>query len=196
MSIFSLSPIFNSVEIKVEAFSNVENAKQVLDQAKAGEIGNCCLINSESICSVRHIVTAACRALSAQRANNMKTSTLNTELLHFLSCKNNITFAFKHFGIKPNSKRIIVVTWLNEKLDNNNNVEAIDKNDNKLKSNDSDMQVDQHDLINGQIESLNELNEKCDKTKLCKLFDISDEELSCSSVEEALINRIALFGVK
>ena len=31
---------------------------------------------------------------------------------------------------------------------------------------------------------------------IVKLFDISDEELSCSSVEEALINRIALFGVK
>lgn len=56
MSIFSLSPIFNSVQIKVEAFSNVENAKQVLDQAKAGEIGNCCLINSESVCCVYIVV--------------------------------------------------------------------------------------------------------------------------------------------
>ena len=51
-------------------------------------------------------------------------------------------------------------------------------------------------LRGGRVAPLAELPALRDDARVRRLYDVSDAELTCASLEDAALNRIALFGLK
>ncbi|CCH60007.1 hypothetical protein TBLA_0C01940 [Henningerozyma blattae CBS 6284] len=113
-------PQFPDFTISASLFSNIENGEDLVK-----DIANIpySLIDTTLICSVEQIYSAIYRVLVEYKFNRIKTKSINSELLLCLSQNSNITQNFKKFGINANTKNLVIVSILENQINNDLNKE-------------------------------------------------------------------------
>jgi EKC/KEOPS complex subunit CGI121/TPRKB len=122
---------------------------------------------------VFQVQTAASRALLCHASDKLTTKTLHAELVFNLSGSRNVAESFRRFGIADNSTSLLVC--------------AFDADEEQLKES-------LHGLIEGTPTGVQELNkhlQPSDIKNLKRYYKIQDQELTCSTLLEAVVCRIA-----
>ncbi|XP_060759605.1 EKC/KEOPS complex subunit TPRKB isoform X1 [Neoarius graeffei] len=116
-------------------------------------------------------VLAANKAVHVQKIGKMKTRSLYSEIIFNLSPTNNISEAFKRFGISDNDHAVLIVL-VHNKEDANNKDDLLSK-------------VDGQQIPADQISTLSDL------AKIKKLYKVAPQEEKCGSILDAVICRMA-----
>ena len=128
--------------------TNVTNTEEVRQKVIKGEL-NCTIIRSSLVPSTLVVATAANKACLAQHRGNMKTRSINTEILFNMSSSTNISDSLNKFGGQDSdttflvasvdndlsaAKEVINGDWIEtDNLENQVNIELLSKV-HKLKS--------------------------------------------------------------
>lgn len=99
-------PQFPKYQVNISLFENVQNAGDI--QSRVAELPYA-FIDASTICSVEQLMAAIYRVLMESTYNRLRTKTFHSEVLLALSPSSNIGEAFKRFGVKNSTGRIIVV---------------------------------------------------------------------------------------
>ncbi|KAI2641016.1 CGI-121-domain-containing protein [Xylaria nigripes] len=118
----SMSPILETIQLEhvpathsvhVAVFRNVENAAFLHQQLLARNADfEYALIDASVITSRLQVLSAAFKAITVQVAGAMKTPNVHSEIVYSLSPTNNIAEAYRHHGITPTSRALVVVKVL------------------------------------------------------------------------------------
>ncbi|EDO18897.1 hypothetical protein Kpol_1023p66 [Vanderwaltozyma polyspora DSM 70294] len=122
MTVFKF-PQFQRYEISVSLFHNVSNTSDV--KLKIAELPYA-LVDATMVCSIEQLYSAIYRAIVESTYNRLRTKTLHSECLLCLAPSSNIGEAFKRFGIKDESKEIIVIKIKDTEDDQDNDPEFPD----------------------------------------------------------------------
>ncbi|KAI5923949.1 CGI-121-domain-containing protein [Camillea tinctor] len=99
--------------VNVAVFRDVENAEflqqQLLSRNTEFEYA---FIDATSIISRLQLLSAVYKAITVHSGGNMKTPNIHSEIVWSLSPNNNISEAYRRYGITPTSQHIIVVKIL------------------------------------------------------------------------------------
>merc|ERR1719397_604917 len=87
--------------------TNVTNTDVVRQKVIKGEL-NCTIVRSCLVPSTLVVATAANKACLAQSRGNMKTRSINTEILFNMSSSSNITDSLKRFGVDDAATEVLV----------------------------------------------------------------------------------------
>ncbi|XP_030576364.1 EKC/KEOPS complex subunit TPRKB isoform X1 [Archocentrus centrarchus] len=151
-------------------FKEVKNAAELRQSAMEGKI-NAALINPIMLVNPFQILVAANKAVHLQKVGKMKTRTLYSEIIFNLSPTNNISEAFKRFGISDGDDSVLVVL-------------VHDKEESQFLS-DISARVDGRQVPVEDVSSLS------DHAKIKKLYKITPQEEKCGSLLDAVICRMA-----
>jgi hypothetical protein len=129
----------------------------------------------------------------------MKTKAWTSELMYQLCCNNNVSVAFRSFGITNETTTILVAL-----LDRYTKVlrvlprVACLLSDNWLFCCQSDetRTAAVRSLVKGEQIELSELAARCDAAAVRAHYDVNDAELAVGDLESAVCNRVSLFGLK
>lgn len=166
-------PQFPDYEINVSLYENVQNAADI--QSRVAELPYA-FIDANMICSVEQLTAAIYRTLMESTYNRLRTKTFHSEVLLALSPTSNIGEAFKKFGVKSTSERLIVVQI------NENGSQKID---------DSLVQGDSVEFKDENLQSY------CDVDAIRKVYklDKSFQPSNTSDLSRALVDAIQLRGL-
>ncbi|TSK13166.1 EKC/KEOPS complex subunit Tprkb [Bagarius yarrelli] len=151
-------------------FKDVKNCSELRKMAMEGNI-TCALINPSMVLDPLQTLLAANKAVHVQKIGKMKTRSLYSEIIFSLSPTNNISEAFKRFGISENDDACLVVLV-------HNTDEAYNKDDVVSK-------------VDGQQIPTDQLSRLSDLAKIKKLYKVTSQEEKCGSVLDAVICRMA-----
>uniref|UniRef100_A0A1A8ETF9 EKC/KEOPS complex subunit TPRKB n=2 Tax=Nothobranchius korthausae TaxID=1143690 RepID=A0A1A8ETF9_9TELE len=155
-------------------YTDVKNAAELRRKAMEGNI-NGALVNPMMLVSPFQVLVAANKAVHLQTTGKMKTKTLNAEIIFNLSPTNNISEAFKRFGISDGDHSILVV--------------VVHKSDEVQFVSDISAMVDGQQLPVEDVSSLSDFN------KIKKLFKITPQEEKYGPLLDAVICRMAIKDV-
>lgn len=147
-------------------FRDVNNAAELRKKAMEGKI-NGALINPTMVVNPFQVLVAANKAVHLQKVDKMKTRSLNSEIIFNLSPTNNISDAFKRFGISDNDNAVHIV--LVHSVDENHVADIVAK-------------VDGKQLPVDQVSTLT------DTDKIKKLFKVTPKE---NNLLDAVVCRMA-----
>lgn len=151
-------------------FKEVKNAAELRQSAMEGKI-NAALINPTMLVNPFQMLVAANKAVHLQKVGKMKTRTLYSEIIFNLSPTNNISEAFKRFGISDGDDSVLVVL-------------VHDKEESQFLS-DISARVDGRQVPVEDVSSLS------DHAKIKKLYKITPQEEKCGSLLDAVVCRMA-----
>ncbi|KAH9894697.1 protein CGI121 [Xylariomycetidae sp. FL2044] len=99
--------------IQAAVFRDVENAEFLQQQLLSRNADfEYAFIDASSIISRIQVLAAIYKAITIQLSGNMKTPNVHSEIVCSLSPTNNISEAYRRYGITPTSRNIIIVKVL------------------------------------------------------------------------------------
>lgn len=152
-------------------YTELLNAAELKEHVTEYEFG---LVNPCLVSSIQHLLSAANRATSNSLSGRMKTRSLKTEILYFLSPSSNIKETLQRYSIQPESRAVLAVAFSASQL------QAA------------------HQVIQGRCEvNLDKLADYSDHAALRQIFKVHDEELNVDpSLTHAILSRLALKDFK
>ncbi|KAM4615091.1 LOW QUALITY PROTEIN: EKC/KEOPS complex subunit TPRKB [Polymixia lowei] len=117
------------------------------------------------------LLVAANKAVHLQKIGKMKTRSLYSEIIFNLSPTNNISEAFKRFGISDGDDSVLVVL-----------VHTKDE---------SQLLTDITTKVDGQQIPVEEISALSDSTKIKKLYKVTSQEEKCGTLLDAVVCRMA-----
>ncbi|KAL7827870.1 hypothetical protein AOLI_G00310220 [Acnodon oligacanthus] len=162
--------LFPELSVTQLLFRDVENCAELRKMAVEGQIPGA-LINPSMVLDPFQTLTAANKAVHLQKIGKMKTRSLYSEIIFNLSPTNNISEAFKRFGISDGDNAVLIVLVHNRE-------DVLDKDDIVSK-------------VNGQQIPADQMSTLCDIAKIKKLYKVTPQEEKCGSVLDAVVCRMA-----
>ncbi|XP_029019762.1 EKC/KEOPS complex subunit TPRKB [Betta splendens] len=151
-------------------FKEVKNAAELRQSAVEGKL-NAALINPTMLVNHFQVLVAANKAVHLQKSGKMKTKSLYSEIIFNLSPTNNISEAFKRFGISDGDDAVMLVL-------------VHSKDESQLVS-------DLAARVDGQQVPVEDLSSLSDAAKIKKLYKITPQEEKCGTVLDAVVCRMA-----
>lgn len=151
-------------------FKEVKNAAELRQCAVEGKI-SAALINPTMLVSPFQVLVAANKAVSLQKNGKMKTRSLFSEIIFNLSPTNNISEAFKRFGISDGDDSVLVVLVHTE--------------------DESPLVSDIRARVNGRQVPAEDVPSLTDHTKIKKLYKVTPQEEKCGTLLDAVVCRMA-----
>ncbi|XP_065199026.1 EKC/KEOPS complex subunit TPRKB-like [Sycon ciliatum] len=149
-------------------FENVRNISEVRQDVIGGRC-SAALVSPQMVVGSRQVTVAACKAAHCHATNSMKTRSINTELIYWLSPTTSISNSLKHFGSTDQDTSLLAVVI--DDAETSAEAEAVFKR------------------IDGDLVPLERLAELSDRGAIEKHFQITPKELSFSSLEDSVITR-------
>uniref|UniRef100_A0A8C5P9H9 EKC/KEOPS complex subunit TPRKB n=1 Tax=Leptobrachium leishanense TaxID=445787 RepID=A0A8C5P9H9_9ANUR len=162
--------LFPEYKIILLLFKNVRNAAALKEKAKNGSIDGA-LLNPAMVVDPLQILVAVNKAIHLQKVGKMKTRTLNAEIIFNLSPTNNISEAFRRFGMSDRDSQVLVILT----------------DDGSCTSNSQEVVSN----VEGQQVPLSELSQLTEITKVKKLYKITAQEEKIGSILDAVICRMS-----
>ncbi|XP_051976469.1 EKC/KEOPS complex subunit TPRKB [Xyrauchen texanus] len=151
-------------------FKDVKNATELRKLAVNGEIKGA-LINPSMIVDSFQVLVAANKAVHLHKIGKMKTRSLYSEIIFNLSPTNNISEAFKRFGISDSDGAVHIVL-VHNKEETLNIEDIISK-------------------VDGQQIPVEKVSDLTDAAKIKKLYKVPLLEEKCGSLLDAVVCRMA-----
>ncbi|XP_067284126.1 EKC/KEOPS complex subunit TPRKB [Pseudorasbora parva] len=151
-------------------FKDVKNATELRKMAVNGEIKGA-LINPSMVVDAFQVLVAANKAVHLHKIGKMKTRSLYSEIIFNLSPTNNISEAFKRFGISDSDTAVHIVL-VHNKEETLNIDDIISK-------------------VDGQQIAVDQVSDLTDPAKIKKLYKVAPQEEKCGSLLDAVVCRMA-----
>uniref|UniRef100_UPI0037E98F16 EKC/KEOPS complex subunit TPRKB n=1 Tax=Semicossyphus pulcher TaxID=241346 RepID=UPI0037E98F16 len=162
--------LFPDYRVTQLLFKDVKNAAELRQSAVEGKI-NGALINPTMLVNPFQVLVAANKAIHLQKIGKMKTRSLYSEIIFNLSPTNNISEAFKRFGIPEDEDSVLVVLVHNK--------------DESLAL--SDITA----VVSGQQVPVEDVSSLSNHTKIKKLYKVTPQEERCGTLLDAVVCRLA-----
>ncbi|XP_058481804.1 EKC/KEOPS complex subunit TPRKB [Solea solea] len=160
--------LFPDQRVTQTLFKEVKNAAELRQSAVEGKI-NGALINPTMLVDPFQVMVAANKAVHFQKTGKMKTRSLYSEIIFNLSPTNNISEAFKRFGISDADDSVMIVV-------------VHDKNE---------TQQDIAAKVDGRQVPVEDVSSLSDPAKIKKLYKITPQEEKCGTLLDAVVCRMA-----
>lgn len=163
--------IFPDHKVTLLLFRDVKNAAELRQNAMAGEISGA-LLNATMVVSPFQVLVAANKAINLQQSRKMKTRSLFSEIIFNLSPTNNISEAFKRFGISDGDDSVLVV--------------LVHKDEDGAQ-----LVSDITATVDGRQVPVEDLSSLTDLEKIKKLYKITPQEDRTGTLLDAVVCRMA-----
>ena len=161
--------LYPEYSVSVTLFDNVSNMSELKEMLVKGKL-EAALVNATMVPNVFAVLLAANKAVHLSESGKIKTRNVFSEILYNLSPSNNISDSLKTFGLNEKEPVLVVVVINKGEANKMNSVIP---------------------LIKGEQMSLTKLQSIADENKIKKVYKIPETELSCGSLTDAVVTRIA-----
>uniref|UniRef100_A0A0A9G959 Uncharacterized protein n=1 Tax=Arundo donax TaxID=35708 RepID=A0A0A9G959_ARUDO len=163
-------PVAGGCSVSLALFSDVSNSRELLDLMQSGKLEpEVAFLNASLVPDVFPVLAAAHKALLSKARESLTTRTLHSELVYNYSGSKHITGSLKRCGISDDTTYILAVRF--------------DASDEETKA------VEK--LISGTEIDLAELEARAKQPQILKHYKITPQELSISTLPDAIVCRIA-----
>ncbi|XP_061663927.1 EKC/KEOPS complex subunit TPRKB [Syngnathoides biaculeatus] len=160
--------LFPELTVTQILFKNVRNAAELRQNAVEGKIKGA-LLKPTMLVSPFQVLVAVNKAVHLEKISQMKTRSLFSEVILNLSPTNNISEAFKRFGISDGDDSVLVVLVHGKE--------------------ESDPFSDVASKVDGQQVPVDDLSSLSDLEQIKKLYKITPQE--CGTLLDAVVCKMA-----